>query len=46
MGDKISLRVTSQVNYFAINDGKTHFDLLRITMDVAEEDKCVLKIIN
>lgn len=43
-GDKISPKVTSLANYFATTDGKTFFELLRTALDVAEEDKCDLKI--
>lgn len=44
MGDKISPKVTSLANYFATADGKTFFEVLRTAIDVAEEDKCDLKI--
>jgi hypothetical protein len=43
-GDKISPKVTSLANYFATTDGKTFFEVLRTAIDVAEEDKCDLKI--
>ncbi|WP_147534943.1 immunity 70 family protein [Bacillus marasmi] len=43
-GDKISPKVTSLANYFATNDGKTFFEVLRTAIDVAEEDKCYLEI--
>ena len=43
-GDKISPRVTSLGNYFTTADGKTFFEVLYEAMDIAEEDKCDLKI--
>lgn len=43
-GDKISSKVTNLANYFATNDGKTFFEVIRTAMDIAEEDKCDLKI--
>ncbi|MFC4619763.1 immunity 70 family protein [Camelliibacillus cellulosilyticus] len=43
-GDKISSKVTNLANYFATTDGKTFFEVIRTAMDVAEEDKCDLKI--
>ncbi|MDQ0233538.1 immunity 70 family protein [Metabacillus malikii] len=41
---EISSKVTNLVNYFATADGKTFFEVIRTAMDVAEEDKCDLKI--
>jgi hypothetical protein len=41
----ISPKVTNLANYFATSDGKTFFGVLYKAMDVAEEDKCDLKII-
>ncbi|GGJ71083.1 hypothetical protein GGR02_000958 [Anoxybacillus voinovskiensis] len=43
-GDKFSSKVTNLANYFATTDGKTFFEVLRTAMDVAEEDKCDMKI--
>lgn len=43
-GDKISSKVINLANYFATIDGKTFFEVMRTAMDVAEEDKCDLKI--
>lgn len=43
-GDKISPKVTSLANYFATSAGKTFFEVLRTAIEVAEEDKCDLKI--
>ncbi|WP_081483467.1 Imm70 family immunity protein [Solibacillus sp. FSL W7-1472] len=43
-GDKISSKVTNLANYYATTDGKTFFEVIRTAMDMAEEDKCDLKI--
>jgi len=43
-GDNISPKVTSLADYFATTDGKTFFEVLHTALDVAEEDKCDLKI--
>ncbi|PLR86563.1 hypothetical protein CVD25_03605 [Bacillus canaveralius] len=43
-GDKISPKVTSLADYFATANGKTFFEVICNAMDVAEEDKCDIKI--
>ena len=44
--DKISSKVTDLVNYFATTNGKIFIEVLQTAMDMAEENKCVLKIHN
>lgn len=44
-GDTISSQVTSLAHYFATADGKTFFEVLRAAMEVAEEEKCDLQLI-
>lgn len=43
-GDNISSKVTNLANYFATTDGKTFLEVIRSAIEVAEEDKCDLKI--
>lgn len=43
-GDQISPKVTNLANYFATSSGKTFFEVFQTALDVAEEDKCNLKI--
>lgn len=42
--DKISPKVTNLANYFATSSGKTFFEVFQTALNVAEEDKCNLKI--
>ncbi|MEC2077029.1 immunity 70 family protein [Metabacillus fastidiosus] len=43
-GDKMNPQIKSLANYFAAANGRTFFEVIRVAMDVAKEDKCDIKL--